>query len=298
MQPELIADTMDETGEGPLWHPIEKQLYWGDITEGELYRYDPATGQHALVFEAGEMFGGFTFQADGSILMCLEEGRIGMLRDGKLDIIIDRLPGEQGNRFNDLIADPGGRVFCGTMCKDPAKAMAGESLGGLYRLDVNGTLTKILDGTGISNGLGFTPDLTGMYYTDTPTGAIRRFDYDRASGVISNGRDFIRTDDPTTDGLPDGMTVDSEGYVWSARVLTGQVHRYSPAGEKVLSIDFPCDMVSSVTFGGEAMDELYVTTIGEGDRGTHGPGAGALYRLRPGVTGVNEFYSRVSILRS
>ena len=294
MQPELIVDTADQTGEGPLWHPAERKLYWGDITEGELYRYDPETGCHELVFRADQMFGGYTFQADGSILLFMEEGRIGVLRDGNLEIAVDGIPGEEENRFNDVIADPEGRVFCGTMCKDSDKAMDGESLGSLYLLETDGAIRKILDGIAISNGLGFTPDLTGLYYTDTPTGAIWLFDYDRSTGSIRNRRDFTSTDDPDADGLPDGMTVDSEGYVWSARVLTGQIHRYSPSGELALSIDFPCDMVSSAVFGGENMEDLYVTTISADDRETHGPGAGALYRIRTGIKGIEEFFSNVA----
>lgn len=294
MHPELIVDTADQTGEGPLWHPAERKLYWGDITEGELYRYDPATGCHELVFRADQMFGGYTFQADGSILLFMEEGRIGVLRDGNLEIAVDGIPGEEENRFNDVIADPEGRVFCGTMCKDSDKAMDKESLGSLYLLETDGAIRKILDGIAISNGLGFTPDLTGLYYTDTPTGAIWLFDYDRSTGSIRNRRDFTSTDDPDADGLPDGMTVDSEGYVWSARVLTGQIHRYSPSGELALSIDFPCDMVSSAVFGGENMEDLYVTTISANDRETHGPGAGALYRIRTGIKGIEEFFSNVA----
>ena len=294
MQPELIVDTADQTGEGPLWHPAERKLYWGDITEGELYRYDPATGHHELVFRADQMFGGYTFQSDGSILLFMEEGRIGILRDGNLEIAVDGIPGEEENRFNDVIADPEGRVFCGTMCKDSDKAMDRESLGSLYLLETDGAIRKVLDGIAISNGLGFTPDLTGLYYTDTPTGAIWLFDYDRSTGSIRNPRDFTSTDDPESDGLPDGMTVDSEGYVWSARVLTGQMHRYSPSGELALSIDFPCDMVSSAVFGGENMEDLYVTTISADDRETHGPGAGALYRIRTGIEGIEEFFSNVT----
>ena len=294
MQPELIVDTADQTGEGPLWHPAERKLYWGDITEGELYRYDPETGCHELVFRADQMFGGYTFQGDGSILLFMEEGRIGVLRDGNLEIAVDGIPGEEENRFNDVIADPEGRVFCGTMCKDSDKAMDGESLGSLYLLETDGAIRKILDGIAISNGLGFTPDLTGLYYTDTPTGAIWLFDYDRSTGSIRNQRDFTSTDDPDADGLPDGMTVDSEGYVWSARVLTGQIHRYSPSGELALSIDFPCDMVSSAVFGGENMEDLYVTTISANDRETHGLAAGALYRIRTGIKGIDEFFSNVA----
>ena len=113
MQPKMITDSKDETAEGPLWHPIDKQLYRGDITEGESYRYDPATDGHEHAFDAGQVFAGYTLQAKGSILMFVAEGRIGVLRDGKLDFIIDGLPDEQGNRFNRVIADPRGRVFCG-----------------------------------------------------------------------------------------------------------------------------------------------------------------------------------------
>ena len=294
MQPELIVDTADQTGEGPLWHPAERKLYWADITEGELYRYDPVTGHHELVFRADQMFGGYTFQSDGSILLFLEEGRIGVLRNGRLEIVVGGIPGEEQNRFNDVIADPEGRVFCGTMCKDSDKAMEREALGSLYLLETDGAIHKILDGIAISNGLGFTPDLTGLYYTDTPTGAIWLFDYDRSTGSISNRRDFTSTGDPGSDGLPDGMTVDSEGCVWSARVLTGQIHRYSPSRELALSIDFPCDMVSSAVFGGDDMEDLYVTTISADDREAHGPGAGALYRVRTGIKGVEEFFSKVT----
>ena len=88
MEPRIIVDTMDQTGEGPLWHPTERKLYWGDITRGLLYRLDPSSGKHELVVEAGEMFGGYTFQVDGSILMFLESGKIASLKEGILETLI------------------------------------------------------------------------------------------------------------------------------------------------------------------------------------------------------------------
>ena len=291
MEPRIIVDTMDQTGEGPLWHPIERKLYWGDITRGLLYRLDPSSGKHELVVEADEMFGGYTFQVDGSILMFLESGKVASLKDGKLETLIDCLPGEEQNRFNDVIADPEGRVFCGTMCKDSAAAMDGTSLGTLYRMDTDGSITVVEDNVAISNGIGFTPDLTGMYYVDSPTGSIFLYDYDRSTGSVSNKRVYRQATEQ--DGLPDGMTVDADGYVWSARVITGELHRYSPSGEKVLSIDFPCNMVSSVIFGGNEYQDIYVTTIGGDDRSTHGEGAGALFHLDVNVKGRPDFLSNV-----
>ena len=135
--------------------------------------------------------------------------------------------------------------------------MAGKSLDSLCRPDVDGTITKIHGGIAIPNGLGFTPDSTGMYHTDTPTWAIQLFDYAHVSGVIGNTRDFVRAGGQDADGLPDGMTVDTDGYVWSARVLARQVHRYSHAGKRALSMDVPCNMLSDVTFGGEAGDRVH-----------------------------------------
>ena len=184
MQPELIADYSCETGEGPLWHPGEKMVYWTDIPAGRVFRYDPATGMHEICYTGG-VVGGFTVQADGSLLFFMERGAVSVWRDGELSTVIDEIPDERETRFNDVIADPEGRVFCGTM---PTP----ERPGRLYRLDTDGTLHLILEDVGISNGMGFTADHRTMYFTDTPTLNIYRFDYDRKTGGISNREVFAR----------------------------------------------------------------------------------------------------------
>ena len=114
MQPELIADYHCVTGEGPLWHPKESRLYWADIPEGRLFRYNPFTRVHEQIYD-GRVVGGYTIQADGSLLLFMDRCSVAVLRDGELDFIVDELPDEADNRFNDVIADPAGRVFCGTM---------------------------------------------------------------------------------------------------------------------------------------------------------------------------------------
>ena len=283
MAPELIADYECVTGEGPLWHPDEGRLYWVDIPKGRLFRYCPASGAHEMCHE-GEQIGGFTIQQDGSLLLFMARGAVAVWRDGQLDPLVDELPGETDSRFNDVIADPLGGVFCGTM-------PAGDRLGHLYRMGTDGTITEVLDGIGCSNGMGFTPDGTGMYYIDSPKREVYLFDYDGATGAIANQRVFVRT--PDGEGVPDGMTVDAEGGVWVAKWDGGCAVRYLPDGTEDRRIDFPARQVSCVTFGGDGYADMYATTAGGQDRAKNGPGAGALFRVDAGVGGVPEFRSRI-----
>ncbi len=289
IEPELIADPPCDLGENPLWHPLERRLYWTDITRGRLYRYDPATGRHEQCYQ-GETVGGFTIQADGSLLLFMQRGRIAIWRGGELENVLDEIPADREGRFNDVIADPAGRVFCGTV----SLPVVGARPGRLYRLDTDGSLHLVLDGVTVSNGMGFTPDRRKMYYTDTRPRHIYRFDYDEATGALANQRLWLQV--PEGQGGPDGMTVDAEGHVWSAHWGGGALYRYSPEGVEELRIPFPALKVSSASFGGPDLDELYVTTaLSGGDRSVEGPGAGALFRLRPGVRGLPKFFSRVKL---
>lgn len=292
MEPELIADYECITGEGPLWHPQEQRLYWVDIPQGRLFRYNPATGVHEQCYEdaAGAAIGGFTIQADGALLLFMAKGAVKAWRDGELTAIIEEIPAERESRFNDVIADPIGRVFCGTMSTQ-------SQPGRLYRLDTDGSLTKLLDDVGISNGMGFTPDRQQMYYTDSRKREIYLFDYDQASGELANQRLFVHV--PEGEGVPDGMTVDAEGFVWSARWNGGCLVRYAPDGApdggEVLRIPFPAKKVSSVIFGGPDYTDMYVTTAGGDNKAQEGKGAGALFRLNLGINGVPEFASRIEL---
>jgi sugar lactone lactonase YvrE len=285
MQPELIADYECQTGEGPLWHTTEQRLYWCDIPAGRIFRYDPAIDRHEQCYQ-GDVVGGFTIQADGALLLFMARGAIKIWRDGQLTTVVDEIPDERDTRFNDVIADPAGRVFCGTM-------PSADRLGRLYRLDVDGALTRVLDGIGVSNGMGFTLDRRRMYYTDSPRREIYLFDYEQTTGEIRNQRVFVRT--PEGEGTPDGMTVDAEGYVWSARWDGSCLVRYAPDGSEERRIAFPARKVSSVTFGGPDHTDVYVTTAGGQNKAEEGEGAGALFRLRLGIVGLPEFRSRIGL---
>jgi D-xylonolactonase len=283
LKPTVVADYLCDCGEGPLWHPDEKVVYWVDIPNGRLFRYDPADGSHEQLLE-GPAIGGFTIQEDGSLLLFMAQGAIREWRDGDLRTLVESLPGEEGSRFNDVIADPAGRVFCGTMAQ-------GGSPGRLYRLDTDGTLTMLEEGIGCSNGMGFTPDGKGFYHTDSPAHLIYRHDYDAGTGALSGKRIFVET--PSDTGVPDGMTVDALGCVWSAKWDGWCVERYSPEGKLMQRLPMPARKTSCITFVGEDYTEMYLTAARGGDKPNEGPAAGTLMRLNIGVQGVPEFRSRV-----
>ena len=286
MSLQLISDQATQTGENPLWHPVEKRFYWTDIPTGRLFRYDPAADETEQFYD-GDPVGGFTFQADGSLLLFMERGRIATWKDGELTTLIDEFLAERESRFNDVIADPLGGVFCGTM-------PSAEKGGRLYRLDHDLNLFPLVENVQISNGLGFTPDRKGLYYTESVARKIYYFDYDAETGAISNQRLWKQF--PDDGSVPDGMTVDSEGCIWSARWDGGAIYRYAPNGEKIERIDIPAKKVTSICFGGDDLRDLYITTaLDGGTKAEEGDGAGALFRLRVDVAGLPEFYSKIGI---
>lgn len=286
MEPELIADYECECGEGPLYHPLEKKVYWIDIPTGRLFWYDPETGGHEMCYQDNAAIGGFTIQADGKLLLFCAKGTIKTWKEGNVNVVVAEIPEELGSRFNDVIADPLGRVYCGTM-------PTGTTPGRLYRLDTDGTLTKLLDGIECSNGMGFSPDRRHMYYVDSMKHEVYRLDYNESTGALSNQKVILRNTEE--EGLPDGMTVDAQGDLWIACWDGGILRHVTADGVERGRIAFPARKVSSAIFGGSGYTDLYVTTAGGNDKASEGTGAGGLFRLRPGVKGVPEFVSRIGI---
>ncbi len=318
MKPELIADVACIVGESPIWHAGEEKLYWLDIPTGRVFRYDPAAKAHEQILR-GDVAGGLAVQADGGLLLFMAEGPIKLWRDGVLTAVVDSVPEQSGFRFNDVIADPEGRVFCGTMAYRKPSDGEGRSasqcvkgvlrgrlpklhgllrrlrtgnrrLGALFRLDPEGAPIRVLDGIALSNGMGFTPDRKRFYLTDSMKREIYRFDYDADTGGIGNQRVFVRV--AKDEGIPDGMTVDAAGYVWSARWDGGCVVRYTPDGAIDRIVQFPVKKVTSITFGGPDYTDIYVTTAVGADGWAGGPGAGGLFHLNLGIQGMPEFPSR------
>jgi D-xylono/L-arabinono-1,4-lactonase len=284
--PFIVADTLCRTGEGPIWRESDGMVYWVDIPAGTLYRYDPHARTHEEVLRVDGTIGGYTFQADGSLLLFGDNGSIRRAMDGELSTIIAEIPRERGGRFNDVIADPEGRVYCGTM-------PIGDQPGRLYRLELDGSLHVAFDDAGLSNGMGFSPDLLHFYHADSLNRRITRSRYDRTTGELSDRSIFHRT--RVGDGVPDGMSVDAEGAVWVAQWDGHSLIRLGSDGTETERVMFPPKKVSSLTFGGTGYRTAWVTTANPGGREIEGPGAGALFEVDLGVAGRPEFLSRIGL---
>lgn len=269
-------------GEGVLYHPDEEAVYWVDIPTGEVYRYDPTTAEYEVI-DVEAPIGGFTFQADGSLLLFGAEGRILNWNDGETSVVVDGLEGEGGMRFNDVIADPEGRVFAGTMSDDD------HSIGRLYRVDTDGTVTSIEDRIELPNGLGFSPDEETLYLAETNTNRIYAYDYDAETGALSDRRLFSERE---AQGNYDGLTVDTEGGVWVGLWDDGALIRLTTAGELDERIELPARNVTTLSFGGDDFETAYVTSASF-DTDLADREAGRIFRLEMPVAGKPEHYSTI-----
>ena len=281
----MIDAPRAQVGENPLWHNLDRSLYWTDIPSGCIYRHTPESGRSEKVYE-GRIVGGFTIQADASLLLFMDKGSIANWTDGHCKTLIDGLPEEQDSRFNDVIADPVGRVFCGTMASQ-------SHLGRLYRLDLDGSLTKILEGIQCSNGLAFSSDLRFLYYTDSFAHIIYRFEYCAETGDI--GHQEILIQGAEADGYPDGLVRDADGYLWSARWGGSCIIRYTPEGKEERRILVPAKNVTSLAFGGPHLDEVYISTARDPEHPEEQRTDGAIFHSHIGIRGVPEFLSNIRL---
>ena len=280
---EPVGDVTAVLGEGPYWRPEDEALLWVDVVRGLLHMTRVQLGETSTieldpVSAAFPAVGGGIVTAGGHRLT-LRATRPG---EGWAGRTIAEAPARDGVRFNDASVDPAGRVWVGSM-----DIKEKEPLGTLYRLDTGGTLTPVVKGATVSNGIGWSPDGTRMYYNDSPLRRIDMFDYDQATGEAFGGRMFA--DLSGADGFPDGLTVDADGYVWVAMFAGGALRRFTPAGHQDAVLPLPVSQPTSCAFGGPGMADLFVTTayrdLSEAQRAAE-PLAGRLLRLRPGPVGL------------
>jgi sugar lactone lactonase YvrE len=281
---EPVGDVTAVLGEGPYWVPEDDCLLWVDIPSGQLHRtYFPSAETVTLdlgaVSAAFPAVGGGILTASGSKLSLHTPAE----RGGRWTTrFIAEVPAREGVRFNDAGVDPAGRVWVGSMHTDES-----QPLGELYRLDAAGVLTTVVKGVTVSNGLGWSPDGTRLYYVDSPTKRIDVFDYEPAAGVARSRRVFA--DLSAFDGVPDGLTVDADGCVWAAIWGGGVLRRLASDGTQDAVIQLPVSQPTSCAFGGPGLTDLYVTTakIGLTDAELkEQPLAGRLLRLHPGPVGL------------
>ena len=278
---ELVADAHAGVGEGPVWDAAHGALWWVDVFAGLVHRFEPRTATDRE-FEVGSAVGAVALRRDG-LLVALAGGLATLdPGDGRLDALLTFIPDDSALRCNDGKCDPAGRFWVGRMTLDGAPGK-----GSLLCVDSDLGVATRMTGLAIPNGLAWSADGSRMYYVDSTWGEVREYPYDPATGVMGEPRTLIRF--PDDGSLPDGMTIDAEGCLWVARWGAGCVVRVSPDGAIVDRIDLPVSRVTSCTFGGEDLGDLYITTA-RGDATPEQlagePHAGGLFRCRPGVRGV------------
>lgn len=280
--------------EGPHWDYDENVLYYVDIQSQTMNRYDPDSGEVTLIkLDGGKVTlvvpvydapGKFIVSRGRDLLLLNWDGTNKTATMDDFSIIGSVEADKDGNRFNDGKADLSGRMWAGTMGPEPVVGMVIPFQGGFYSFDVGSNeavqqLTKV----SISNGLAWNADHSILYYIDTPTRRVDKFDYDIKSGKISYRRSAFVFDNYNVTGNPDGMTIDADGNLWVACFGGSQVIHVDPrSGELLHQIPLPAERVTSTTFGGKNMDILYVTTSRFGltdDQLAKQPDAGSVFKI-------------------
>ncbi|MBA3798123.1 MAG: SMP-30/gluconolactonase/LRE family protein [Geodermatophilaceae bacterium] len=279
LRAEVALDAHAEVAEGPVWDVKAGQLVWVDIPRGEIHRFDPTEGTDQVT-QVGQPVGALALRARGGLLLAVRDG-FAELADGQLRMIAEVESDRSENRMNDGKVDPAGRFWAGTMALDSA-----PGAGALYRLDTDRSVETMLTGLTISNGIDWSPDGTTMYFIDSTPGTVTAYAYDRHTGAISEPRTALEI--PPDDGMPDGMTVDSEGCLWVAIWGGSAVRRYAPDGKQLARVELPATQVTSCAFGGADLRDLYITTASVGLSAAERAGqphAGALFCVRTEVGG-------------
>jgi sugar lactone lactonase YvrE len=282
LEVELVLDAGAELGEGPCWDSRAQLLLWVDITAGIVHRLDPARGSDEA-FDVGQPVGAAVPSESGQIALAVSDGfSLLDVRTGRVEPIADVDRDVSGTMMNDGKCDPAGRFWGGTRDVEGR-----QPIGSLYRLDADHRVTRVLSGVTLSNGLDWSPDRRTMYYIDSTTHGIDAFDFEISTGALSGRRRLVEL--PREWGLPDGMTVDEEECLWVAFWGASSLRRFESDGEVVTVIDLPVSRVTSCAFGGDDLDDLYVTSACGGlspQELREQPHAGGLFRLSPGVRGL------------
>ncbi|SDI56505.1 SMP-30/gluconolactonase/LRE family protein [Natribacillus halophilus] len=279
-----IHDLKSSLGEGPVWNHGEQALYWVDINGQIIYKWQ-SDEEEPHAYHLPEKVGCLSMRERGGLLLGMENGFFFFDETTEaLTAITDPEPDQPDQRFNDGKPDPVGRFYAGTM--SPEKGGAA-----FYRLDTDLEVKRMFGGVTTSNGLAWNLDETKLYYIDTPTKKVSVFDYERSSGVVSNGQTCITV--PEGIGKPDGMTIDEEDMLWIAFFGGSIVGRFNPdTGEWLETIDVPASQVTSCTFGGPDLKTLYITTARKNLTATDlekEPLAGGLFAYETNVRGLPAY---------
>ena len=279
---ECVIDARNTTGESPLWSAREAALYWVDIPEGRIFRWQPKTGERRT-WQLPAPVGSIGLRESGGLVTAMRTGfHLFDLETEQLTFLCHPEPDIATNRLNDGKVSPEGRFLAGTMDERQEK----EPIGNLYRLDADHRCTRIAGGVKVSNGLAWSPDGRTMYHSDSRGGVIFRYAYDPETGSIGKRKVFVSMHAEW--GRPDGGATDEEGCYWSCGISGGRINRFNPSGELIGYVEMPVTHPTMPCFGGSNGRTLYVTSLRENLSDAElarTPQAGGVFMLEPGVAG-------------
>jgi len=280
---ELVVDARAEAGESPWWFAAEQCLYWVDIHGRRLHCFNPGTGVDR-VWTTPDLVTFVATHAAGGVVVALRDCVCHVDIANETYRVIARPQVPAGGRLNDGTIDPRGRLLIGTMSAPNAVAATGA----LYRIDIDGAITKLLDKFRTVNGLAFAPDGRTLYVSDSHPNirTVWVCDYDVERGLVDSRRPFVTTHE--LPGRPDGGCVDTEGGYWMAAIDGGCVLRFEPDGKLVGSVSVPVEKPSKAAFGGLDLDRMFITSLRRNLSTPleSQPHAGGLFVARLGVRGV------------
>jgi sugar lactone lactonase YvrE len=288
-EPVCVAPTGDVCGEGLVWHAAHQAVYWTDINRFLIHRFTPAEKcVRTWLFDEPVTALALTDQDD--VLAVVLGSKVILWRPGedRRTAQVFELEAWPTVRLNDARADPRGSLWLGSMRNnvnaDGSTCAAGGRDGILCRLDPDGNVTEWCRGLGIANTLAWSPDRRRFYFADTLENVVWAYDFDLATGSISNRRPFL---DGFERGLPDGSCVDADGYLWNCRFSGRCIVRLEPGGKIDRVIELPVENITTCTFGGSDGMTLYVTTARAEATRWH-RFAGGLFAIRTNVQGQTE----------
>lgn len=284
---ELLIDARADLGEGPLWDIGEQRLYWIDSLGKTVHRCD-ARGSERRSWNVPDHIGSMAIRAQGGAIVSLRDGFYTLdLNTGTCRKLVDTNADEPRIRLNDGKVDRQGRFLAGSMDYGESQPLAS-----LWRLDMDHSAHKLEDGIICSNGPCWSVDGKTFYFADSFTKSIAAYDYDTATGAISNKRTFCDFGEVGLRGFPDGATVDADDHVWSVEVYAGRLVRFDPEGKLDRVVQLPVDYTTSVIFGGADLDIAFITSMARTVPGRGAPlerEAGGVFAVHGlGVSGVPE----------
>ncbi len=275
---EQFTDPCTFHGEGPFWDAGNDRLLLVDMLAGAVVAVgaDGSTQRHQLAGVAAAL----RARRNGGYVLATENRFVLLGPDLTDQAQLPPVFTDPSVRMNDGGCDPQGRFYCGTMAYDTT-----PGAGPLYRLDADGSVHVTLRDVTISNGLQWNGAGDAVFYNDTPTGRVDRFDFDPVSAAFTARRTFTEV---AGGGQPDGMAIDEEDGLWVALWGGGAVHRYDAAGRLDLKVALPVSQVTACAFGGPERRTLFITTSRDGVDPDEQPEAGAVFRLEAGIRGAAQ----------